>query len=603
MLSATQSQAKDVCVAAEQSASIHSILADSQLGWDKCFNHSPELFQAAVNRLSTLITLNDRESVDQLNAELDHLFIYIRGFSYYAERKAVDSQTWLALDKLLARLARMPVFYQQTDTGARLREHFLVTLYRFYYQKPLIEQLPQQLQVVVNILEQLNVTDTRSVLSEQVQYSQLELYRTLGFIAYEARANDELKVALLAKFELASKEQMTLLELTTAHFKQLTDNNWQLHHSLWVLAYFHQLLEEPQQQALDKTVQDFLFENIDVQPVAAKRNFSGIYLANSYRTLDDCQQTFVERCDIPAVEQVLPINHTCSDNLFIRATSLSQSQLMQACQLLLKQQDFFHQSLNTGQQAVANDFNDSLRVVIFDNYSDYNRYGQLTFNINTNNGGMYIEGTPSDSDNQATFYSFQAFWQKPEFSVWNLNHEYVHYLDGRFNKYGGFGHFPSHIVWWTEGLAEFIANEAHNPRAFKLLADTPAAKWPDLAKIFATTYPDGSDSVYRWSYLAHLFLFQHYPEKMRALAANLKIDFFDGYRRLLTDIEQQYSSEFKLWLIQQLARQQTLNVGNSVEAESAKGTVKKMNRYWYRSYLQPAHLPLTIRHNHLINVN
>jgi microbial collagenase len=48
----------------------------------------------------------------------------------------------------------------------------------------------------------------------------------------------------------------------------------------------------------------------------------------------------------------------------------------------------------------------------------------------------------------------------------------VHYLDGRFVKYDTYGHFPSHLVWWSEGLAEYISKGDNSVKALKLLAKT-----------------------------------------------------------------------------------------------------------------------------------
>ena len=51
--------------------------------------------------------------------------------------------------------------------------------------------------------------------------------------------------------------------------------------------------------------------------------------------------------------------------------------------------------------------------------------------------------------------------------VWNLQHEYVHHLDGRFNLAGNFGDdqvFSHKTIWWTEGLAEYVSNLGR-PRA------------------------------------------------------------------------------------------------------------------------------------------
>ena len=46
--------------------------------------------------------------------------------------------------------------------------------------------------------------------------------------------------------------------------------------------------------------------------------------------------------------------------------------------------------------------------------------------MNTDNGGMYLEGSPNVAGNQARFVAYEAEWKQPDFHVWNLQHEYVH---------------------------------------------------------------------------------------------------------------------------------------------------------------------------------
>lgn len=47
------------------------------------------------------------------------------------------------------------------------------------------------------------------------------------------------------------------------------------------------------------------------------------------------------------------------------------------------------------------------------------------------------KGDPSDPDNQARFIAYRAEWLDG-FAVWNLCHEYSHYLDGRYTIQGTF---------------------------------------------------------------------------------------------------------------------------------------------------------------------
>jgi microbial collagenase len=231
---------------------------------------------------------------------------------------------------------------------------------------------------------------------------------------------------------------------------------------------------------------------------------------------------------------------------------------------------------------VANDFNEKLRVVIFKDAAQYNKYGQLTFDIHTDNGGMYIEGTPQNPENIATFYSYEHFWIRPEFGVWNLNHEYVHYLDGRFVKYDTFNHFPSNLVWWSEGLAEYISKRDDNPKAFKLLVENE--QWPSLLEIFNTEYKDGTDRVYQWGYLAVRFMVENHIDQYRQMAHYLKTDYFDGYKKLLDQSGKQYDDEFAQWL--------TVHKNNftAVKTEKNKKKPRQFYRYTYKNYLKPSYL-------------
>lgn len=249
------------------------------------------------------------------------------------------------------------------------------------------------------------------------------------------------------------------------------------------------------------------------------------------------------------IDQVLPIQHSCSSTLKIRAQEMTGSQLNATCADLSAEEALFHQRLQTNQTPVPDDYNTDLRVVVFDDYNQYDTYGYDLFGINTNNGGMYIEGTPSNPGNQASFYAHEASWLRPEFSIWNLEHEYVHYLDGRFVAYGGFNHYPGNMVWWSEGLAEYLSLGNNNPEAVQVARDhKPRHRKPSLASVFDTTYRDKTDQVYRWSYLAIRFLFERHYDEVIAMTNTLKNNDFGSYTAYLNSWESNYEAEYQNWL-------------------------------------------------------
>ncbi|MCH2057368.1 MAG: collagenase [Thalassotalea sp.] len=642
------------------SPNTQAILNGTAEYWHADFNHHQQQFSDVLIALQPMLI--DSTLTPETFQSLDHGLYYLRAYSYWGATKEIEETQWLLLHESLLKLAELlsvtniseKVLAQQANVStlstsqyARLKEHLWVALYRYYPNKHAKTILPERLAMFsefVNtsikavskgaaIAEQNASSDAQVTAQVNVQssdqndlsvaYEQLELYRAIGFLAYFAERDEN--IAKL--FNSESGIALSLLK----NISTFDADSWHLAHTLWGLANIHIAVEEEQKKALDTLTEQQLFssgkadtglDNIgntsssnnarkerwnEYSEDDAKRLFT-LYLANSLRTRDHCDESFADKCDIKPIDEVLPVNHACSDSLFIRATQMTTEQLNSSCQKLLGQESFFHSTLATNVEPVPNDFNEKLRVVIFDNYSEYNRHGQLKFNIFTNNGGMYIEGTPSADVNQATFYAFEHFWDQSKFGVWNLNHEYVHYLDGRFVKYGGFGHYPEKLVWWAEGLAEYISRQDDNDDAVKLASRTKAEEWPSLADIFATTYEDGTDRVYRWSYLAQRFIFSFYPEQGRTMSKYLKRDYFDGYVKVLDDVAKQHQAEFTEWLKNEVksyerdiaAKYDAKNAPKkaSPKQDADKKSPSYLYRYLYRDYLRPSHLPIDKSHQH-----
>ena len=248
-------------------------------------------------------------------------------------------------------------------------------------------------------------------------------------------------------------------------------------------------------------------------------------------------------------QQVLADRHTCSSSLRIHAQDMSSTEMSDSCSQLADQETYFHQLLATNYNPVADDLNTDLEVVVFDDWDEYNTYASLFYGIDTNNGGMYLEGDPSSTDNQARFIAHEADWLRPDFEVWNLTHEYVHYLDGRFNLYGGFGDARTgthKTVWWIEGLAEYVSKQDFNDTAIDLARSGEF----NLSEIFANTYSSGQDRVYRWGYLAVRFMFEKHHSEVVQLLTYLRAGDYDAYLNYLNNIGTTYDSEWHSWLQQ-----------------------------------------------------
>lgn len=246
-------------------------------------------------------------------------------------------------------------------------------------------------------------------------------------------------------------------------------------------------------------------------------------------------------------DAILVNRYTCSPTIHIRAQEMTADQMQSSCALLQKEESYFHQMLQTHNQPVANDNSTSLEVVVFDDYDNYSKYAGVIYGISTDNGGMYLEGNPADPNNQARFIAHEASWLRPVFKVWNLEHEYIHYLDGRFDMYGDFAAATQQpTVWWIEGLAEYLSLRNDNQTAIDV-AKTGNYK---LSQIFGNTYdmPDYVTRAYRWGYMATRFMFERHRADIDAmLPLWRKGDYAGGYMGLMRQIGNRYDGEFTAW--------------------------------------------------------
>ncbi|MCL1079150.1 collagenase [Parashewanella spongiae] len=268
----------------------------------------------------------------------------------------------------------------------------------------------------------------------------------------------------------------------------------------------------------------------------------------------------------PLAETNTPLNdvlnqqHQCSPTIQIRSQDLTAQQLSDACKLLSKQEAQFHRFFKTESNPVNDDNNNSMRANVYADRNSYVTHVTNHFDVPSDNGGMYLEGLPHKQDNHAEFVAYEKNGK-----IWNLAHEYVHYLDGRFNLYGDFcaslhdSHSapeycpkPSpaypHLVWWSEGIAEYISKGDKHPNAFNA-AKTNEYK---LSELFNTSYENngGSKRIYHWGYLATRFMMEKHRtdvEKMLELTREGK---YKDYQSLVKSWGTKFDAEFTTWLKQ-----------------------------------------------------
>uniref|UniRef100_UPI0021475ED3 collagenase n=1 Tax=Tahibacter caeni TaxID=1453545 RepID=UPI0021475ED3 len=245
---------------------------------------------------------------------------------------------------------------------------------------------------------------------------------------------------------------------------------------------------------------------------------------------------------------VLPISHQCSATLRLRAQSMSQAEIDSACSTVAGLDGYFHALVASNRVPVANDNNTALEMVVFDSSDDYGTYAGALFGIDTNNGGMYLEGDPAAAGNQARFIAYEAEWLRPAFEIWNLTHEYVHYLDGRYDMYGDFSAaMAQKTVWWVEGFAEYVSYGYRNLAYAAAISEAAAGTYA-LSTIFQNDYDSGTTRVYRWGYLAVRFLFEKHRGNVTSILAYFRPGNYTGYASFMNGIGTRYDSEFRTFL-------------------------------------------------------
>ncbi|MEV7414751.1 collagenase [Streptomyces sp. NPDC089919] len=261
-------------------------------------------------------------------------------------------------------------------------------------------------------------------------------------------------------------------------------------------------------------------------------------------------------CDLGSrvLPAILPIQHTCTPGLKIRAQDMSPGQLESTCTSLVNEDAYFHRIIGD-KGAIPGDLNTDLEVVVFDDYTNYSLYAWAIYDIDVDNGGMYEEGNPAVAGNQARFIAHEADWLRPDFQIWNLNHEYTHYLDGRFNMAGDFeAGITTPTIWWVEGIAENISFGYRGQRNADAIAEAGKQTYK-LSQLFDTVYgqdedPDvNSNRVYRWGWLAVRYMLQEHRGDVETILGKYRAGDWNGARTFIKQtIGTSYDAGFATWL-------------------------------------------------------
>ncbi|WP_406504834.1 collagenase [Streptomyces sp. NBC_00212] len=267
---------------------------------------------------------------------------------------------------------------------------------------------------------------------------------------------------------------------------------------------------------------------------------------------DKAQCSYYGTCDFVGqlTKAALPITYNCDADHTFRAQSLTDAALTAACTSVKGQDAYFH-SIVKDNGPVADDHNTNIQIVTFASPKDYQTYSGWIFGNSTNNGGEYLEGTPSDPANQARFLSYvKSVNDGFPGDIWNLNHEYTHYLDGRYDMAGDFN--AGQVVpdiWWIEGFAEYVSYSYRGLPDTEAISDAAQHTYP-LSTLWQSSYSNSDQTrTYPWGYLATRYMVEKHPADVQNMLAKFRSgDYAGAYAVYNTGIGTRYDADFNTWL-------------------------------------------------------
>ena len=211
------------------------------------------------------------------------------------------------------------------------------------------------------------------------------------------------------------------------------------------------------------------------------------------------------------------------------------------CQSLAEVEGLFFERF--GSVPVPDDYNNNRDLYIYKDRSNY-----LAKDFNTSSYGKYIEQEPSDPQSNGEIYSYLL----DNGNVKNQSHEYIHYLDGRFNKYGDY-HATELAAWWTEGLAEYLQH-LHWGVASSFIKKSISDYGSDftLNTIFSLTKDDYKtdyfDLVYDGGNVALCYFLQEEPAALKTLLSHSRSGNWSAWSSELDNLAAIYGDDFDIFV-------------------------------------------------------
>ncbi|MGA4876147.1 collagenase [Streptomyces lydicamycinicus] len=304
--------------------------------------------------------------------------------------------------------------------------------------------------------------------------------------------------------------------------------------------------------ALQEKVRPLMKGLLDASKISGPTAPLWVTVASQADAYDQANCSYFGVCDLSGqlTKAALPTTHSCDATHTVKAQSLTPEELDATCASVLAQGPYV-QNLVKNNGPIPGQYESTIDLVVFGSRKDYQTYAGAIFGVDTNNGGITMIGDPTKPDNKPMSIMYQRSDDNGfPARIWNLNHEYTHYLDARDDMKGDFGQQTSvPDIWWIEGLGEYISYSYRKITNTEAVSEAGKHTYK-LSTLFQSTY-DNSDvtRTYPWGYLAVRYMFEKHPQDIATMLEHFRTgDYAGGYAVYNTDIGTRYDADFDSWL-------------------------------------------------------
>ena len=243
---------------------------------------------------------------------------------------------------------------------------------------------------------------------------------------------------------------------------------------------------------------------------------------------------------------ICPVNACSGDTITIHAQDLEADKLTTACQRLYEEGQTFQALFDTQCTPVPDDLNNHLDVYIFNDGDacwamQFPAFGR---DVDTCSG-IYYEHDPTEPTSSAQFivteYVPNQHARDPELPIRNFEHEYAHYLDGRYNRHGPYRGHDDSVHWWIEGFAEYLAAEV-SPYIGLPRCESPYSLTETLL------HSDSIPTSYDQRHLAVRFLMANHRDFIDTLLRYMRQGEYAAYTAHLAAEAPKLEGEWRAWL-------------------------------------------------------